>query len=73
MAWSPAEPLPALPANSACPRCGESFRCGVSDANCHCASQKLSPRLREQLCQSYQTCLCGSCLTALNLRDQAES
>nr|WP_316643225.1 cysteine-rich CWC family protein [uncultured Roseateles sp.] len=55
--------------NSACPRCGQPFHCGVADARCDCFDLQLTPGLRQQLAQQYSSCLCVSCLR--QLKDQA--
>jgi len=54
--------------NAACPRCGGSFRCGVADKVCDCFGAQLDDALRQQLAAQYDSCLCMSCLTELQLQ-----
>jgi len=60
-----AVPVVAPAANAACPRCGVTFRCGVSDGQCACAAVPLDDALRAELQQRWQGCLCVGCLRAL--------
>lgn len=59
----PARPAP--PANAACPRCGQAFRCGAADVRCACFDVALTPALRAQLAKDYGNCLCVACLVQL--------
>lgn len=59
------KPLPPLPANAGCPRCGQAFRCGVADAHCACFGLDIGPQLRQQLARDYRSCLCVDCLKEL--------
>jgi hypothetical protein len=53
--------------DSACPRCGGGFHCGVNDtAPCACMSLQLDPALTAELRQRYTGCLCLACLRTLN-------
>ncbi|KQU74987.1 MULTISPECIES: cysteine-rich CWC family protein [unclassified Rhizobacter] len=53
--------------NSACPRCRQPFRCGVSDATpCTCSTLQLSDELRARLAARYDSCLCIACLVELS-------
>ncbi|UXH77786.1 cysteine-rich CWC family protein [Roseateles amylovorans] len=57
----------ALPPNTACPRCGGDFRCGVSDGHCACFGLTLTPALQQALAARYpEQCLCLDCLAALS-------
>ncbi len=65
-------PSAPLPDNSACPRCGGSFRCGAADPSCACFGLNIGPVLREHIRQNYQGCLCVSCLLALQQERQQQ-
>lgn len=67
-----AAPLPALPDNARCPRCGGDFRCGVNDGHCACFGLQLGEALRQRIAAQYSECLCVRCLTAL-AREGVES
>lgn len=58
-------PVPALPDNAACPRCGGPFRCGASDPTCACFDLKLTEDMRRRLSAQYAGCLCVACLLEL--------
>lgn len=60
-----AAPLPALPDNARCPRCGGDFRCGVNDGHCACFGLQLGEALRQRIAAQYRDCLCVRCLAAL--------
>lgn len=51
--------------NTACPRCGQPFHCGASDARCDCFDMKLDDLMRERLASQYSGCLCIACLREL--------
>jgi chorismate-pyruvate lyase len=51
--------------NSACPRCGGAFRCGVKDEVCACSDLVLSDELQAHLRERYTGCLCLGCLRRL--------
>ncbi len=52
--------------NSACPRCGGSFHCGVLEGHCACFDLRLTAAMQEQLARTYPgQCLCLRCLAAL--------
>ena len=55
----------ATAANTACPRCGVAFRCGVSDAPCACSAVPLDDGLRAFVRERWQGCLCVPCLQAI--------
>jgi hypothetical protein len=49
-----------------CPRCKAPFECKVNDVqNCHCITVILDDKEREYISQSYDDCLCGSCMAEL--------
>ena len=49
--------------NSACPRCGGAFHCGVNDsAPCACGTLKLDEATLQALRERFGTCLCLNCL-----------
>lgn len=51
---------------SRCPRCQQSFHCGVDDAQpCGCCGLTLTPELLAALRERYRQCLCLPCLQAL--------
>lgn len=55
--------------NSACPRCGGGFHCGVADGHCACFGLRLTDALKAQLSRDYPgQCLCLSCLSELSQR-----
>lgn len=60
---------PALPSNEDCPRCGQPFRCGVSDGHCACFGLELGAVLRQRVASAYSSCLCVSCLRELKERE----
>ena len=50
-----------------CPGCGKSFECKPGDiVNCQCNGVRLSEEAISFLSNSYDDCLCASCLTLLN-------
>ncbi|SEK66008.1 Cysteine-rich CWC [Roseateles sp. YR242] len=58
--------------NTACPRCGGGFRCGVNDGHCACFGLRLSESLKAQLSAQYpDQCLCLPCLAALAAMEAA--
>ncbi|HEX2012817.1 MAG TPA: cysteine-rich CWC family protein [Roseateles sp.] len=57
-----------LPFNEDCPRCGQPFRCGVSDGHCACFGLQIGEALRRQIAAQYSGCLCVRCLTELQLQ-----
>ena len=61
-----------LPLNATCPRCGGSFRCGVSDKHCACFDLQIGPVLRAQLAADYSSCLCVSCLAELQQQTEKQ-
>lgn len=49
-----------------CPRCGQGFHCGVSDAApCACTALRLSADQLAALRRTYTGCLCIACLAAV--------
>jgi hypothetical protein len=57
---------PTPQANTACPRCGQDFRCGVNDAGpCPCTQLDLDGPTLAELNRQYSGCLCLRCLTEL--------
>ncbi len=63
-----AGPAPAASGldNSACPRCGGGFHCGVADGHCACFGLQLTDALKARLSRDYPAqCLCLRCLSAL--------
>jgi hypothetical protein len=55
-----------VPDNSACPRCGGGFHCGVADGHCDCFDLRLTPAMQAQLARDYPgQCLCLRCLATL--------
>ncbi len=49
-----------------CPRCGDSFHCGMHDAApCPCRTLKLGPATLAMLKARYTGCLCLRCLAEL--------
>lgn len=52
--------------NTACPRCGQAFRCGVDDAApCPCTRLELDAATLAELNREYRGCLCPRCLAEL--------
>lgn len=52
--------------NSACPRCGGGFHCGVADGHCACFGLQLTDALKARLSRDYPgQCLCLRCLAQL--------
>ena len=52
--------------DSACPRCGGAFHCGVNDPGpCACSTLKLDASTLRALRAQYDACLCLACLRAL--------
>ena len=46
-----------------CPRCGESFACNNSNIiDCACSQIPLNSNARQLISESYDDCLCTSCL-----------
>src|SRR5437588_12920012 len=45
-----------------CEACGRQFTCGATQTACWCAEIKLSETARAALRESYQQCLCRTCL-----------
>jgi hypothetical protein len=55
-----------MSADDRCPRCGDSFHCGMNDAApCACSRLALDPVLLADLRTRYTGCLCMRCLAAL--------
>lgn len=50
-----------------CPRCGESFSCGMGAGAtpCFCVAIELDSRRLAELQANYPDCLCGACLRTL--------
>ena len=49
--------------NTACPRCGGAFHCGVNDSvPCACGTVRLDEATLRALRERYSSCLCLSCL-----------
>ncbi|WP_431101743.1 cysteine-rich CWC family protein [Roseateles noduli] len=69
-------PLPADTVNTintACPRCGGGFHCGVDDGWCACFGTRLGEGLKRELAARWpDQCLCLRCLTEL-ARDDPDS
>ncbi len=58
--------------NTACPRCGAAFHCGVADATpCACTQARLDDGQRARLAARFTGCLCGACLRAIAAGDPA--
>lgn len=58
--------MPPPPAPDRCPRCGQTFACGVAGAGpCACTTVRLEPELLARLRQRFDTCLCLRCLAEL--------
>lgn len=52
--------------NTACPRCGGGFHCGVQDSTpCPCTTLNLDPALIKALEARFLGCLCIACLAEL--------
>ncbi|MBB3195404.1 cysteine-rich CWC family protein [Roseateles terrae] len=52
--------------NSACPRCGGGFHCGVQDGHCACFDLRLTAEMQAQLARDFPgQCLCLRCLATL--------
>ena len=63
------EPAPEPGADSRCPRCGQSFHCGVADAQpCWCSRVTVSAETLADLRQSYDRCVCSTCLAEMAIR-----
>ena len=59
--------------NSACPRCGAAFHCGVSDAvPCACGTVKLDDTRLEALREQFTDCLCLNCLRQLQANGEGD-
>ena len=56
-----------------CEACGNAFTCGATLAGCWCAEVTVSERLRAQLRNRYQNCLCRSCLERLAEADRMDA
>lgn len=56
-----------------CEACGSQFTCGASLRGCWCTEVKLSERVRAQLRQRYQHCLCRECLERFATQDEEET
>ncbi len=48
-----------------CPRCGGGFECGMQAGHCACFGIRLTERLRAELAERYNGCLCMPCLREL--------
>jgi hypothetical protein len=48
-----------------CPRCTNTFECGIDSGACWCADVSISNATRAAFAQYYEGCLCPDCLTAL--------
>ncbi len=60
-------PEDGTPCTDRCPRCGDTFHCGIDDtAPCACTMVTLSPALLADLRQRYTGCLCVRCLTEIS-------
>lgn len=56
-----------LPPDTACPRCGGGFHCGVDDGHCACFGLRLGEDLKRELAERYPgQCLCLACLRELS-------
>lgn len=54
---------PNVAINGACPRCGATFHCGVTDAApCACSTVMFAPATLQTLREQYSRCLCLNCL-----------
>ena len=57
---------PPLPDNTACPRCGGGFHCGVEDGWCACFGTRLGEEVKRDLAARWPgQCLCLKCLAEL--------
>ena len=67
----PAEPGTGI--NSACPRCGSAFHCGVNDSEpCACSSLKLDAATLRGLREQFTDCLCLNCLWQLQAKGEGD-
>ncbi|MDH0866850.1 cysteine-rich CWC family protein [Mitsuaria sp. GD03876] len=67
---APATPVPLD--NTACPRCGGGFHCGVEDGWCACFGTRLGEDLKRELAARWpDRCLCLRCLAELARDDPA--
>ncbi|MEO8057418.1 MAG: cysteine-rich CWC family protein [Burkholderiales bacterium] len=58
--------------NSACPRCGGAFHCGVNDSvPCACGGVKLNEATLQGLRERFRSCLCLNCLRRLQTDEAA--
>ncbi|MET0209755.1 MAG: cysteine-rich CWC family protein [Burkholderiaceae bacterium] len=72
-ALPPSSPDPAAPEDTACPRCGGGFHCGVNDGHCACFGLRLSDTLKATLSARYpDRCLCVGCLAELAAREPGD-
>ncbi|HYY58827.1 MAG TPA: cysteine-rich CWC family protein [Pyrinomonadaceae bacterium] len=58
---------------STCEACGNAFTCGATLAGCWCTEVEVSERLRAQLRERYQHCLCRPCLERFAEADRADA
>ena len=59
--------------NSACPRCGGAFHCGVNDiAPCACGTLKLDAATLQTLREQFTDCLCLNCLRQLQANGEGD-
>ena len=60
------------PLTDTCPRCRQTFHCGIADAGpCPCAGLALSPELTAALRARFDDCLCLACLVELQAQGLA--
>jgi len=58
---------PLLKKPNTCERCGGDFACEIALAGCWCTEVKVSDEAREYLRSKYESCLCRSCLGAIEV------
>jgi len=51
-----------------CESCGEDFSCGANIGKCWCFEVELKAETLAELRDNFKNCLCGKCLSKLNLR-----
>jgi hypothetical protein len=56
---------PTLKRSQTCEACGQPFACEISLTGCWCSGVRLSDEVRARIRARYNTCLCRTCLEAL--------
>jgi hypothetical protein len=62
---APRHHVPMSTSPTVCPRCTNTFECGIDSGACWCADVSISNATRAAFAQYYEGCLCPDCLTAL--------